>query len=199
MRHGHRRVGRNASVVVNETVIENVGYVGVLVEVGQASISHNTIDRVADTGILALLGAHVRISPSNQIRNSNVGIQLEGAGMGGCVAGNTIETMALMGVVIIDGAQASIADNHIADTTVNGIAIEGSTTEATIENNQLDEPGQVGIKVTGRSAEIRGNTVSGGVFGFGIGNGGTAQVVDNTTSRPEDTGIYAPCMRELLP
>ena len=183
-------LGRNASVVVTETVIENVGYVGVLVEVGQASISHTTIDRAVDTGILALLGAHVRISPSNQIRNSNVGIQLEGAGTGGRVAGNTIETMALMGVVIIDGAQASIADNHIADTTVNGIAIEGSTTEATVENNQLDEPGDVGIKATGRSAEIRGNTVSGGVFGIGIGNGGTAQVVDNTMSRPEDTGIY---------
>jgi probable HAF family extracellular repeat protein len=183
-------LGREANVTVIENVIENVGYVGVLVEVGQASISHTTIDRAADTGILALLGAHVRISPGNQIRNGFIGIQLEGEGTGGRVAGTTIERMALMGVAIIGGAQASIANNSIADTAVNGIAIEGETTEATIENNQLDDPGEVGIKGLQASVEVRGNRVSGGDFGIGIGDGGTAQVFGNTLNRPQNTGIY---------
>jgi DNA-binding beta-propeller fold protein YncE/plastocyanin len=138
-------LGEQARVFVEENVVDNVGHTGILVEGGVASISRNTIERAAGTGILARGGAGVRISPGNRISKSSVGIQLEGVGTGGRIAGNVIETMGRTGVAIIGGARATIADNRIANTVDHGIVVEEAGSPVTADGNTIRNAGNVGI------------------------------------------------------
>jgi probable HAF family extracellular repeat protein/parallel beta-helix repeat protein len=180
-----------AMVDVEANVVENVGYAGILVEEAGASIMKNRIERAADTGILALRGAHVRITPGNEIRDSAVGIQFESAGTGGRIAGNTIGAAEIAGIVIAGGAEASIAGNQLSHSGENGIAIEGATSRATVEENQIEDSDGVGIELLFGNAQIEGNTISGGQFGISVGNGATGTVTRNAIRRPERVGIVA--------
>ncbi len=208
--------GPTAEAFVVENTIENAGVAGILINEGTASISHNTIDRVAETGILAVNGANVRVSPGNRVTNGQVGIQLEDSGTGGRIAGNTIESMSRAGIAVILDARATVADNTVEDafygifassgaaTNMNGntirraqdsgIFVSNTGTRATIKDNTIDSSLSDGIWVQeGAQASVLGNTVTGSArYGIAaIGAGTRVTIDDNTVADSGLNGVWA--------
>jgi probable HAF family extracellular repeat protein len=204
--------GSTAEAFVVENTIQNGGLAGILINGSTASISNNTIDRVAETGILAMNGANVRVSPGNNVTNGQVGIHFEDSGTGGRIAGNTIESMSLAGIAVILDARATVAGNTVEDALYgsftasrgavdirgntilraqdSGMLVDGVGTQATIEENTIDSSALDGIWVQeGARASIIGNTVEKtGRNGItAIGQGTRATLDGNTVT---DAGLH---------
>ena len=193
-------IGEEAQVTVVASVVSDVGYAGVLVEQGAATISNNAIVRADDSGVLALFGAHVRVTPGNQISYGRTGIIFEGEGTSGRIAGNTIVQMRGAGIVVMDGAHASLADNLITDVTERGVVVLQGATAAS-ERDELartdfafsalggelsvTEPVisecRVGIlSVDGSAIEVAGGDVQECTYGLGASGVGSRLVASET-------------------
>ncbi len=192
--------GEDAQVTVAASIVSSVGYAGVLVEQGTATISHNVIVRAADVGVLALFGAHARVTPGNQISYGRSGIFFEGEGTTGRIAGNTIVQMRGSGIVVMDRAHASLADNLITDATERGVLLTDDAT-ATSERDELARTVRgfsvlggelsvsdplisdcdVGVIVAGGSAaEVTGGDVQECLYGLGVSGAGSRLVASET-------------------
>ncbi|MCA9877606.1 MAG: right-handed parallel beta-helix repeat-containing protein [Thermomicrobiales bacterium] len=189
-------IGEHAQVAVAASVVSGVGYAGVLIEHGAATISNNVIVRAADAGVLALLGAHVRVTPGNQISYGSTGIFFEGEGTSGRIAGNTIVQMRNHGVVVMAGAHASLADNLITDATERGVVVlQGATAVSDSDevartslafsvmsgelavNEPVISACRVGVlSVDGSAAEVKGGEVRECAYGLGASGAGSRLV-----------------------
>ncbi len=181
-------IGDSAEATITASVITEVGYAGMLVEHGAASISNNVIVRADDVSVLALYGAYVRVTPGNQISYGNNGIQFEGEGTSGRIAGNTIAQMYGTGVIVMDGAHASLADNLITDITDHGVVLIGDATAAS-ERDEITRTEQAFL-ADGSSLLIQKAAVAECRVGVLSQNGGSADVGDSTL-RACDIGLGA--------
>ena len=193
-------IGEEAQVTVEASLVSDVGYAGVLIEHGAATISRNAIVRADDSGVLALFGAYVRVTPGNQISYGTNGIFFEGEGTSGRIAGNTIAQMRGAGVVVMDGAYASLAENRIMDVTERGVVVLQGATAAS-ERDELartdfafsalggelvsSEPVisecRVGVLSVNRSAaEVIGGDVQECTYGLGASGVGSRLVASET-------------------
>ncbi|MFN8592531.1 MAG: right-handed parallel beta-helix repeat-containing protein [Thermomicrobiales bacterium] len=188
--------GATTPVLITRNRISNVGNAAVWIEGGNAAIAHNTINRAADAGVLALLGADVRVGPGNQMTNASIGIQFESAGTTGTASGNTIEDTTLAGIAVVLGAHATIADTSLRAPGTAGIAVEGEGSEATVASTVIEAPAEFGIRVLGGDVSLRQNTVVDAKSGIAIGGGASAEVTQNvlttTTSASEAEGASSP-------
>jgi hypothetical protein len=205
-------IGEESRVTVASSIVSNVGYAGVLVEHGDATISRNAISRADDTGILALFGAYVRVTPGNQISYGRMGIAFEGEGTSGRIAGNTIVQMRDSGIVVMNGAHASLADNLITDVVRSGVVVlRGST--ATSERDEvaraefalaalsgelsLTDPDishcRVGVlSVDGAAANVSGGKVQACSYGLGAADPGSRLNASDTVITGADrAGVTA--------
>lgn len=193
-------IGEEAQVTVEASLVSDVGYAGVLVEHGAATISRNAIVRADDSGVLALFGAYVRVTPGNQISYGTNGIFLEGEGTSGRIAGNTIAQMRGAGVVVMDGAYASLAENQIMDVTERGVVVFQGATAAS-ERDEISRTDfafsalggelslndvvitecRVGVlSVNGSAAKVIGADVQECTYGLGASGVGSRLVASET-------------------
>ena len=205
-------IGEGAEVTVAASIVSGAGYAGVLVEQGAATISNNAITRAADAGVLALFGAHLRVTPGNQISYGRIGVFLEGEGTSGRIAGNTIVQMRDTGIVVMDEAHASLASNLITDVTERGVLLVGNAS-AVSERDQVARSDQgfsvlsgeltvnepvirdcrVGILSTGGSvAAVAGGDVQECVYGLGAAGSASRMVASKTViTGAERAGVGA--------
>jgi hypothetical protein len=181
--------GNQTPVVVTESAIENVGYVGVLIEAGRVSLANNTVAGAGLAGVLATDG-NVRVWSGNSISESENGIWLEGAGSDGRIAGNTLSAIAGAGVSLIQGASGTVVDNTITDAGF-GIWVLDRGSTATVETNSVADVGRTGILIErGGSATVRENRIARGTAGLAVvGAGSTADLTGNTIADMSLAGI----------
>jgi nitrous oxidase accessory protein NosD len=182
-------LGNPASVLVEESVVRNVGYAGIVANEGDASVARTTIEH-ADTGIVATYGAGMRVAAGTRISDGATGIRFTHAGTSGRIAGTTIERMSLTGIDIWFDARASIAGNTIADAGETGIVVARARTRATLADNNITG-GMVGISVSeGATADLSGNFIDQtATAGIAIGSGARATLAMDTLAQPGQDGI----------
>lgn len=174
--------GATTPVLITRNRVSNVGSAAIWIEGGNAAIAHNTIDRAADAGVLALLGADVRVGPGNRMTNASIGIQFESAGTTGAASDNTIEDTTLAGIAVVLGAHATIAETSLHAPGTAGIAVEGDGSEATVVSTVIEATDEVGIRVLGGDVSLRENTVVNAKSGITIGGGASAEVSQNVVT-----------------
>ncbi|MFT4038995.1 MAG: right-handed parallel beta-helix repeat-containing protein [Thermomicrobiales bacterium] len=162
---GVRITGAAANVTVSDSTLEDLGYAGVVIDAGMATVSRNAIRRAAVLGVFAFNGARVRVTPENQIREGHVGVQFEGAGTSGRIAGNVVAHMDEAGIVVIDRAQASVANNVIEDAANTGISVKFGGRAALTDNRVTG--GIFGIAADAAELTMSGSSVTGSSIGIG--------------------------------
>ena len=170
-------VGESTATVAASTV-SDVGYVGVLVESGSATITSSVIVRTEDTGILALRGAQLEMKPGNQVRYGGVGIQFEGAGTEGTIDGSAVAHMKIAGVVSMADGRVSLVDSTIEEIRGPGaIAVGGGA--ITAERTEINKV-QRAFVADGGSLEIQEAAVTDCASGVLSLNGGSSDARGGT-------------------
>lgn len=180
-------VGESVATVAAST-ISDLGYAGILVEGGSATVASTIVARVEDTGILALRGAHLEMKPGNQVRYGEVGVQFEGAGTQGNIDDSGIAHMKTAGIVAVSEADVVLADTTIED--INGlgvVAVGGGAITAERVDVQRAERALV---ADGGSLRLREARVAECMFGVISMNSGSSDVSDSTVGDC-DIGVAA--------
>ncbi len=170
-------VGESVATVAAST-ISDVGYVGILVEGGTATLASNVIVRTEDTGILAMRGAHLEVMPGNQVRYGNAGIQFEGAGTEGTIADSGVGRMKTAGIVAMAGARVALAGAAVADVDGLGVVAAGGGV-ITAERVDVQRTGRA-LVADGGSLQIQEGTIATCALGVLSMNGGSANLSDST-------------------
>jgi trimeric autotransporter adhesin len=137
--------------------------------------------------------ADVDIGRNNRISNGYVGIQLEGSGTSGRVAGNTIDALSEIGISVIGGAEAGVTENTLTDAGSNGITVEhGQATVADIHHNRIIQYSGLAIKIVEGNVAVRANEIDGTAqIGIAARDGARAVIAGNTVSGVSLIGILA--------